>query len=195
MRLNKFKTVALLLNVFTHSSLHCVKPLLKKYINTKRKGPTVPFKIKQNEARDLLFADQHVFNLALLLSRRSPSAYQIPSWTGYHMQLRSRLSVARNFIDYLDCLDAPATEMVTIYHLMEKALRIQEQLEIDKLVWAYDQAIYTKAVDVQLKEPEEFSISFLMMGTFQKLLMFLGIIGTRFKDAGMRYAPVLDICV
>ena len=195
MRLNRFKTVALLLNVFIHSSLHYVKPLLKKYINAKRKGHTVPFKITQNEARGLLFADQLVFNLAWLLSRRSPSAYQIPSWTGYHMQLRSRLSVARNFIGYLDCLDAPATEMATIYHLMERALRTQEQLEIDKLVWVYHQAVYAKAVDSQLKEPEKFSILFLMMGTFQKLLMFLGIIGTRFKDAGMRYAPALDIRV
>ena len=132
-----------------------------------------------------MFADQHAFNLAWLLSRRLPSAYQIPSWIGYHIQLCG-LPVARNFIGYLDCLDAPATEMATIYHLMERALRIQEQLEIDKLVCVYDQAIYVKAMEIQLKEPDKFSSLFLMMGTFPILLMFLGIIGTRFKDAGMR---------
>ena len=120
--------------MFIHSSLHYVKPLLKEYIYTKRKVPTFSFRITQNQERDLLFADQHAFSLAWLLSRRSPSAYQIPSWTGYHIQLRSRLPVARNFVGYLDCLDAPATEMATIYHFIERALRIQEQLETDKLV-------------------------------------------------------------
>ena len=35
-------------------------------------------------------------------------------------------------------------------------------------------------------EPETFSSLFLMIGTFHILLMFLGIIGTRFKDAGMK---------
>ena len=102
MRLKRFKAVTLLLNVLTHSSLQYVKPLLKEYIYTKQKGPTVSFKITQNEARDQLFADQHAFNLAWLLSRRLPSTYQISSWTGYHIQLRSRLPVARNFIGYLD---------------------------------------------------------------------------------------------
>ena len=75
--------------------------------------------------------------------------------------------------------------MATIYHLMEKALRIQEQLEIDKLVCVYDQAVYAIAMEIQLKEPEKFSSLFLMMGTFHILVMFL-ILGNRFKHAGMR---------
>ena len=93
MRLKRFKTVTLLLNEFTHSSPHYVKPLLKEHIYAKQKGTTVPFKITQNEARDLSLADEHAFNLAWL---------------------------------------------------------------------------------------------FLMMGTFHILLMFLGMIGARFTDAGMR---------
>ena len=92
MRLKRFKSVTLLLSVFTHSSPHYLKPLLKEHIYAKQKGTTVPFKITQNEARDLSFADEHAFNLAWL---------------------------------------------------------------------------------------------FLMMGTFHILLMFLGMTGTRFKDAGM----------
>ena len=69
---------------------------------------------------------------------------------------------------------------------MERALRIQKQLEIDKLVCVYNQVIYVKAMEIQLKELEKFSSLFLMMGTFPILLMFLEIIGTRFKDTGMR---------
>ena len=69
---------------------------------------------------------------------------------------------------------------------MERALRIPEQLEIDKNVCVYDQEIYAEAMEIQLKEPEKFSSLFWMMRTFHILLMFLEIIGTRFKDVGMR---------
>ena len=41
-------------------------------------------------------------------------------------------------------------------------------------------------MEMQFKEPEKFSSLFLLTGTFHILLMFLMIIGTRFKDAGMR---------
>ena len=73
--------------------------------------------------------------------------------------------------------------------MMERALKIKEQLEIEKIVWkscVYDQAIYAKAMEIQLKEPKKFSSLFLMMGTFHVLLMRLGVIGAQFKDAGVR---------
>ena len=70
--------------------------------------------------------------------------------------------------------------------MMERALKIKEQLEIEKIVCVYDQAIYAKTMEIQLKEPKMFSSLFLMMRTFHVLLMSLGVIGTRFKDAGMR---------
>ena len=40
--------------------------------------------------------------------------------------------------------------MATIYYLMESALRTHEQLEKNKLVCVYDQAIYAKAMEIQL---------------------------------------------
>ena len=85
---------------------------------SKRQGPQLPFKRIINEAKDLLFADQFVSNLAWLLSRRSVSALHIPSWTGYHIKFRSRVLVKKNFVGYLDCLDSPATEMTTAYVLI-----------------------------------------------------------------------------
>ena len=70
--------------------------------------------------------------------------------------------------------------------MMERALKIKEQWEIEKIVCVYDQAIYAKAMEIQLKEPKKFSSLFLMMGTFHVLLMSLGVIGAQFKDAGVR---------
>ena len=51
--------------------------------------------------------------------------------------------------------------------MMERPLKLEEQLEIEKTT-------YAKA----------------MIGTFHILLMSLGVIGARFKDAGMR-----DVCI
>ena len=41
-------------------------------------------------------------------------------------------------------------------------------------------------MEIQLKEPKKLSSLFLMLGTFHILMMFRRIIGTRFKNAGMR---------
>ena len=92
-----------------------MKPRIEQYMYSKRRGPKVPFKILLNKAHDLLFAHQQVLNWAWFLSRRSPSAMQIPSWSGFHTKLRSCVSVGKNIVGYLDCSDAPATEMSTVY--------------------------------------------------------------------------------
>ena len=96
-------------------SLNYTKPVVQEYMYSKRQGSQLPFERIINEGKDLLFADQFVSNLARLLSRRSVSALHIPGWTGYHTKLRSRAPVKKNFVGYLDCLDAPATEMSTVY--------------------------------------------------------------------------------
>ena len=70
--------------------------------------------------------------------------------------------------------------------MMERALKIKEQFKIEKIVCGYDQVTYAKATEIQLKEEKRFSALFLMMGTFQVLLMSLGVIGAWIKDAGMR---------
>ena len=69
---------------------------------------------------------------------------------------------------------------------MERTIKIKNQLEVESIVCVYDQAIYAKAKEIQLKEPKKFEKLFLMMGTFHILMMSLGVIGTRFKDAGLK---------
>ena len=99
-------------------SLNYTKPVVQEYMYSKRQGPQLPFKRFINEAKDLLFADQFVSNFAWLLSRRSVSALHTPSWTGYHIKLRSHVPAKKNFVGYPDYLDAPATEMSTVYVLI-----------------------------------------------------------------------------
>ena len=64
--------------------------------------------------------------------------------------------------------------------MMERALKFKEQLDIEKMVCAYD------PMGIQLKEPKMCYSLFLIMGTFHVLLRSLGVIGARFKDTGMR---------
>ena len=54
------------------------------------------------------------------------------------------------------------------------------------MVCLYDQALFAKAIEIKFKEKEKFKSLVLMMGGFHTLMMFLGIIGIRFKDAGLQ---------
>ena len=76
--------------------------------------------------------------------------------------------------------------MSTIYYLMERAIRIKNQLNLSTLVCVYDQAVYAKAYEIKCREETKFKGLFLMMGCFHQLLMFLAVIGTRFKAAGLK---------
>lgn len=62
--------------------------------------------------------------------------------------------------------------------MMERTIKTKDQLEIDKTVCVYEQAIYVKDMETQLKEPKSCP-HFLMMGTFHVLLMSLRIAGLK----------------
>ena len=96
-------------------SLNYTKRVVQEYMYSKRQGPQLPFKRIINEVKDLLFADQFISNLAWLLSWWSVPALHIPSCAGYHIKLWSGVPVKKNFVGYLDCLDAPTTEISTVF--------------------------------------------------------------------------------
>ena len=95
---------------------------------------------------DLLIADQiHLYNTWIALRKHEPVMYHIPSWTGFFIKIRKDVTISLSNVGYLDCLNAPATEILTIYHMMERALRIKSQLNMESIVCVYDQAIYAQA--------------------------------------------------
>ena len=67
---------------------------------------------------------------------------------------------------------------------------IKDQLNLKSIVCLFDQAIYAKAYQIKCKEQEKFQELFLMMGTFHIILIFLSVISSRFKDAGLRIIPI-----
>ena len=69
-----------------------------------------------NLEQDMLFAevDENTFLWSLL--RQSCSYVQrFPSWTCFNITINSDTPVLKSTVSYLDCIDAPATELTTIY--------------------------------------------------------------------------------
>ena len=69
---------------------------------------------------------------------------------------------------------------------MLRALKIIESLRLTSIVCVFDQAIYSKAIEIKWKEKEKFKCCVLMMGMFHTLMMFMHILSKRFSSAGLR---------
>ena len=66
-----------------------------------------------------------------------------------------------------------------------RALQIIESLNLVTLVYVFDQAIYSKVIDIKWKENQKFGSILLMMGMFHMLMMYLHILSKSFSDAGI----------
>ena len=75
-------------------------------------------------AGDILLADPRNLYAMWIFLRKVNLPFHIPSWTGLHIKLREKTTITQNNDGYLDCLDAPATDMSTIYHMMQRSVRI-----------------------------------------------------------------------
>jgi len=130
-------------------------------------------------------------NLAWVLARQTNSDCQtIPSWTGFNIKTRDQESISEDVVGYLPTINAPATELTTVYEILKQSDLIRNELSLDTLVVVMDQALYAKAVEIAWKHKERFSHVLLRMGTFHTIMNALSIIGKRFCDAGLK-----DICI
>ena len=76
--------------------------------------------------------------------------------------------------------------MSTIFEMLHKCLAIKDKLKLSAIVCVFNQEIYAKAVEIKWKMADQFKDCILMLGTFHMAMMYLGIIGKWFKDAGLR---------
>ena len=75
--------------------------------------------------------------------------------------------------------------MSTLSEILSRCLKIKVKLNLPVIVCVFDQAIYAKAVEIKWTYPDKFESCILMLGVFHMLMLFLGIIGKRYKDAGL----------
>ena len=114
----------------------------------------------------------------------------VPGWTGFNIKVRDRVVVVESTISYLDTIDSPATDLKTAYEVLSRGCEIKDRMQLNAVVCVFDQAFYAKAMEVYWKRKEQFVGLVIMMGGFHLLLMLLGVIGSRFGDAGLRELAV-----
>ena len=78
----------------------------------------------------------------------------------------------------------------TAYGVLSRGYEIKNRLQLSVVVCVFDQAFYAKAMEVYWKHKALFDGIVIMMGGFHLLLMLLGVIGSRFRDAGLRELAV-----
>ena len=71
---------------------------------------------------------------------------------------------------YLDCFDAPATETATIQEVMERTLKMKNELKIAERVCVFDQSIFAKTEEIDWKSPQKYKNCLLVLGAFPMIL-------------------------
>lgn len=98
--------------------------------------------------------------------------------------------ISKDIVGYLPTINAPATELTTVFEILNQSELIRKELLLETVVVVMDQALYAKATEIAWKHKERFSNILLRMGTFHTICNALAILGKRFRDAGLK-----DICI
>ena len=86
------------------------------YHQTKQIGPW-PKEYPENEATEFMMGDVNKRHFLWCLMRYSSIDSSIPIWTGFPTIMYDKIPGYKSNIGYLDCIDAPATEILTIYQV------------------------------------------------------------------------------
>ncbi|GBO09249.1 hypothetical protein AVEN_125381-1 [Araneus ventricosus] len=95
------------------------------------------------------------------------------------------MSILLTEIGYPPILDTIPTEMSTVNTILDKSLKIADELKLSTIVVVMDQALYCKAQQIRWSNKEYEEIFILRLGEFHTLMSFLAIIGKHFRDAGL----------
>ena len=88
-----------------------------QYLSGKRIGPK-EMQFPENDEKSFMFGDRERDNfLWPLLRHHSLPMQVVPSWTGFNIDIQEEMPILKSSIYYLDFIDAPATEISTIYQV------------------------------------------------------------------------------
>ena len=90
------------------------------------------------------------------------------------------MPILHSNIQYLKSADSPATEMSTVITVLDRCLKIKEQLRLKYIVCVFDQAIYCKAMELKWRYPDKYKYFIVMLGIFHMIMIYLVIIGKKF---------------
>ena len=71
----------------------------------------------------------HQKNILWILVRLANSEDQkVPSWTGFNIQTRDQVQVTPDVVQYLPTISAPATELSTVFEILNQSEEIRKKL-------------------------------------------------------------------
>ena len=76
--------------------------------------------------------------------------------------------------------------MATAAEILNRSMKAKESLKVSEIVLVFDQALYAKVAEVLWKHRTQYPGVILRLGDFHIICNFLGILGKRFQDAGLR---------
>ena len=108
-----------------------------------------------------------------------------PGWLGFN----SYTTVTKwpiTTVRYLPFIEAPPTDMTTIYNMLLKLVRLAEQLKQPHILVTADMAIYSKAQEILWTRPPDLDGKVTMrIGGMHMTMSFLGSIGHLYRDGGL----------
>ena len=78
---------------------------------------------------------------------------------------------------------------------MERALKIIDQSHLVSIADVFGQAFYSKTFEIKWKEAEKFQNCVLMLGIFQLLMMYMGILNKRFSNVALKNELIQSLII
>lgn len=109
-----------------------------------------------------------------------------PIWTGFNKLTSGHCTSPKSSINYLPVIQAPPSDYDVVNHILQRSVEEADKFGLENAVVVFDQAVYCKAQMVRLTNPVLQTRLVPCLGESHTVMTFLGAIGKRFADAGMR---------
>ena len=77
----------------------------------------MPKEYPENEASEFMMDDVNKRHFLWCLMYHNSIESSVPSWTGFQILMCDKIPALKSNIGYHDCIDAPVTEISTIYQV------------------------------------------------------------------------------
>ena len=108
----------------------------------------------------------------------------VPGWSTFNALLFPETS-GSSVVGYCPMLQGSSTELTTIYTVLKQVQKICESVHQKDAVITFDQAIYSKAKQIQWSLPDEFKDTVIRLGGFHIVLNCLALLGKKYQNSGL----------
>ena len=109
---------------------------LEVYVTGARVGPQCLVTMESYSQESQKAAEVgHKKSLLWVITRRRNQDYlAIPSWVGFNISTRNQMSISKDIVGYLPTINASATEVNTVFEILNKSELIRKELLVEMIV-------------------------------------------------------------